>query len=89
MGGEIVQNKQNGKNKLPVWAIILIIFWVIVIFGIIFSFNGTDSKGNTNTNNKTNSSTTTKEKYQLDKSFKYDDLEITIGSKIEFVTVNN
>ena len=43
----------------------------------------------TETPKKEENKTDGKEKYELDKPFKFDDLEITIGSKYDFKQINN
>ncbi|MBR2840665.1 MAG: hypothetical protein IKF01_02210 [Bacilli bacterium] len=86
------------QKKTPTWLVVLCVIIGIFILGTVIISVGDNDKNNGNENNTTtiNSTDITNDSknqktsdYSLDKSFKFDDLEITIGSQIEFVKNTN
>ena len=81
-------NTNKKKKKMPTWAIVLIVIVSIGILGVILS-RGEENKDNDNDNINETTNKTETTKYEVNKPFEFDNLEITIGNEISFVKVDN
>lgn len=79
--------EEKKKKGMPKWAIILIVIFAIGIVGT--ALNDDDKSSSNNGSNQTVNKTSKENKYELNKPFKFDDLEITIGNEVNFVTLDN
>ncbi|MBR2708527.1 MAG: DUF4352 domain-containing protein [Bacilli bacterium] len=82
------------KKKTPIWLVVIcVIIGIFLLIGILGNSDetGTNSDSNDTTTVNTNSDSKKKKDsaYKLDSPFTFDDLEITIGSQIQFVQNDN
>lgn len=78
--------QKNKKNLLNIGLIVISV--IIFIIGASLGINSADDTSN-DTSKKETTNKTEVNKYALDEMFKFDDLEITLGSDISFTVVDN
>ncbi len=68
--------------------IIVVTFFSLFLL-VITGCDSNTQNSNSDVDDNSNTQTVDQTKYSLDNAFKFDGFEITVGSTIEFVTVNN
>ncbi len=77
------------RQKLAWWQIALIVLGVIILIGIVFSDGDSNSNNSENKTAQNVEENKEKNKYTLGETFEFDDLEITFGTEVSFVTLDN
>lgn len=81
--------KKKNRKFLTIGLVILSVVAFIISLSSGSSSNNTQKENNNNSTPANSETNDSKNKYSLNETFKFDDLEITIGSNILYTTVSN